>query len=244
MRKGIATTVMVVIIVVIIAVAGIAAYLALVKPSPTTTTSSVTSTSTSPTSTAAIPPVNNTWAVYAADYNSRDVGGIANLYASDGVYNVTGDAGGTAGTYTGPGDVTIAFATTVGHTTSFHATYHDEKVSQTSPTAATITFNMNITGVSVVVGHFNATIDVTQNWAYQSGQWLIQQDNWNYLSFVSPNPTEATVFPQWGFILHGESPNLADEHIIEWNVAPYLALIAYVSLACIGVAFLVVRRRR
>ena len=63
-------------------------------------------------------------------------------------------------------------------------------------------------GNSSVVGGLNATIDATQQWDYNGGQWQIIKENWNYVTFKVQNPLPSTTFPQWTALI---APYLADD---------------------------------
>jgi hypothetical protein len=154
----------------------------------------------------------------------------------------TGAAGGLQGTYNGVNGAGIVYGTALGHASSLKATPSNLHLSLAG-TTATVGYYLNITGVSPVIGPFNSTANVSQVWVYQGGAWTVQTDDWNYLSFTSNNPSEATVFPQWGLALNGKSPSLAGEHVLEWNVAPYLAVGIYVAIAALGTGLLWVRAR-
>jgi uncharacterized protein (UPF0333 family) len=241
MRSGISTTVVVAVIIVIIAVGGVAAYFL------STSGSKNTSTTTTPTTTnvgSPAPKVNPQLQTFLSDFNSRDVSGVVGFYSPTGVTDWKGQTGGTAGNYTGTNEIQLAFATTIGHTTELTAIVSHLAITNTSSTTSHTSYDLNVSGKSQAIGAFNATITVSQNWAYQGGQWQIQNDVWDYTSFSSANPTEATVFPQWGLSLEGKSPTLAGEHMLEWNLAPYLAGIVYASLLAVAAALVLMFARR
>jgi hypothetical protein len=260
LRPGIATTVIVGIVIVIIVVGGVAAYLVVSAPSKTTTSTSVsTSTSPSMTSTSSTmqtttstgvtstaPSVNSSVYQFVADFQAKDVAGMDAYYQSNALSVWDGDAGGTAGNYSGTGNIQLVLSTTVGHlqTGQFTVTIGNVTETVTSADNTTVVFGLHLTGTSTVVGAFNSSIIVTQYWVYQSNKWTIAMDNWNYLYFHSTNTSEATVFPQWGLSLNGKSPNLADEHVVEWDVAPYLAVGTYVAILALALFALMVRKRK
>ncbi len=96
-----------------------------------------------------------------------------------------------------------------------------------------ITFNLSLKGHITVVGNLSASIQVSQNWINSGGTWTIQKETWNYITFTTTNPGTATVFPQWGLSLEGKSPDLASEHVLEWDAAPYVAAGIYGSIITI-----------
>lgn len=254
MRSAISTTVIVAIVIVVIAVAGIGAYLALgssngnQSTSQTTTSSSSSQTTTSSSSSQstgpAPPSLNASVNSFLAAFNARNVDpGIKGFYLSDSVVNWTGDTGGTGGVYTGPDNIVLVYATTIGHTTAFSAKIGNLTETSTGSNTATVKYGLFITGSSTIVGPFNASISVTENWVNNGGNWSIHTDVWHYNYFSSSQTSQATVFPQWGLSLKGKPPSLAGEHVFEWNIAPYLALAVYASIAMLGVALLLVRKR-
>ncbi len=232
-----------VILVVVVAAGGLYLFLGSGPSSSTTssTTSSVRSSTTSTTTSQSVstslvvPPVNSAFTQYVNNFNNRDVERVVAFYTPDAVVTWTGNTGGTSGTYQGTNSIRLAMSTSVGHTTSFNVIATNVTQSSTSPTAVTLAYTFNMTGVSTIIGPFNATIFLTQNWIYNNGQWSVQKDLWNYLSFASANSGEATVFPQWGLSLSGKSPNLAQEHVLEWNLAPFLAAAVYTSVLTLGI---------
>ena len=240
MRSAVSGTVIAVVIVVVLVVAGAGAYFALGlggggQSTTTTTTSSGGATPAGSLSTA----VNG----FISAFNARDVSNIKTYFTTSSQIDWTGATGGLGGTYTGVDGAGIVYGTSVGHTTSLTATPSNLQVPSNSASTDTVTYGLNITGVSQIIGKFNSTVDVSQTWVYQGGSWAIQSDNWNYLTFSSNNPSQATVFPQWGLSLNGKSPSLAGEHVVEWNVAPYLAALVYVAIVALGLALLWVRVR-
>ncbi len=210
------------------------------------TTTGSSSSTTSSTSGAAGPSeqsLNSSVQQFVSDFNNRDVTSIKTYFTSTSAISWTGSAGGLQGTYSGVDGAGIVYATSVGHTTSLKATESRLNILLAGNTG-TVGYRLNMTGVSNVIGKFNTTADVSQVWAYQGGAWTIQTDDWNYLSFSSNNPSQATVFPQWGLTLNGQPPSLAGEHVLEWNVAPYLALGIYAAIVVIGVALVWTKVRK
>ena len=243
-RRAVSGTVIAAVVVIVVVVAGIGAYLALGSGgSPTTST---TSTTTSTTGTGQPPTqasLNSSIQAFVADFNNRDVTTIKTLFTSTSAIAWTGSAGGLQGTYSGVDGAGIVYSTSVGHTTSLVAKESNLHI-QFAGNTGTVGYRLNITGVSNVIGKFNTTADISQVWVYQGGAWTIQTDDWNYLSFESNNPSTATVFPQWGLTLNGKSPSLAGEHVLEWNVAPFLAIGIYATIVALGVALIITRVRR
>ncbi len=230
------------VVVVIVVVAGAGAYFALGMGggggSSTTTTS--TSGSQQGPSEASL---NSSVQQFVADFNNRDVTTIKTYFTSTSAISWTGSAGGLQGTYTGVDGAGIVYATSIGHTTSLAAAESRLHI-QLAGETGTVGYRLNVTGMSNVIGAFNTTADVSQVWVYQGGAWTIQTDDWNYLSFESNNPSQATVFPQWGLTLNGKAPSLAGEHVLEWNVAPYLAVGIYATIIALGVALIWARVQR
>ncbi len=241
MRSAVSGTVIAAVVVVVLVVAAAGAYFALGlggggNSSTTTTTSS----------TGSAPPagsLNTAVQGFVTAFNNRDVTTIKTYFTGSSQIDWTGATGGLGGTYTGVDGAGIVYGTSVGHTTSLTATTSNMQVPSNTATTDTVSYGLAITGVSQIIGQFNSTVDVSQTWVYQGGSWSIQSDNWNYLTFSSNNPSQATVFPQWGLSLNGKSPSLAGEHVVEWNVAPYLAAFVYVAIVALGLALIWVRVR-
>ncbi len=244
MRRAVSGTVIAVVVVVIVVVAGAGAYFAFGMgggggSSTTTTTTSTSGGQGAPTKES----LNSSVQQFVTDFNNRDVTSIKTFFTSSSAISWTGSAGGLQGTYSGVDGAGIVYATSVGHTTSIKVT-ESKLTLQLAGSTGTVGYTLNITGMSNIVGAFNSTANVSQVWVYQGGAWTIQTDDWNYLSFQSNNPSQATVFPQWGLTLNGKPPSLAGEHVIEWNVAPYLAVGIYAAIVAIGVGLIWVRVRR
>jgi hypothetical protein len=187
--------------------------------------------------------LNSSVNAFITAFNNRDVTTIKTFFTGSSAIAWTGVAGGLQGTYTGSDGAGIVYGTSVGHTSSLTAKATNLHILPAG-TTGTVGFRLNITGNSNVVGPFNSTADISQVWVYQGGAWTIQTDDWNYLSFASNNPSQATVFPQWGLTLNGKAPSLAGEHVLEWNVAPYLAVGVYATIVALGLALIWVRVRR
>lgn len=240
MRDAVSGTVIALVVVVIVIVAGAGAYFALGLGGKTSS-----STNTTTTTTPGAPPgsLNASVKAFIAAFNNRDVTTIKTYFTASSAIAWSGAAGGLQGTYQGPDGAGIIYGTSVGHTSSLSSTTSKFHITLAG-TTGTVGFRLNITGNSNVVGPFNSTADVSQVWVYQGGAWTIQTDDWNYLSFSSNNPSEATVFPQWGLTLNGKSPSLAGEHVLEWNAAPLLAVGVYATIIALGLALIWVRVRK
>ncbi len=240
-RAAVSGTVIALVVVVVVIVAGAGAYFALGLGGSTSTSTRTTSSNTG----GGPPPgsLNASVNAFIAAFNNRDVTAIKTYFTPSSAIAWTGAAGGLQGTYTGTDGAGIIYGTSVGHTSTLSATPTNLHI-QAAGTTGTVGFRFNITGTSNVVGPFNSTADVSQVWVYQGGSWTIQTDDWNYLSFSSNNPSTATVFPQWGLTLNGKSPSLAGEHVLEWNVAPYLAVGVYATILALGLSLIWVRVRK
>jgi hypothetical protein len=241
-RAAVSGTVIALVVVVVVVVAGAGAYFALGLGSstgPSTTHTSSSNTQGGPSADSLNASVN----AFISAFNHRDVTTIKTFFTSSSAIAWTGVAGGLQGTYTGTDGAGIVYGTSVGHTSTLSANV-SRLHTQLAGSTGTVGFRLNITGSSNVVGPFNSTADISQVWVYQGGTWTIQTDDWNYLDFVSNNPSQATVFPQWGLTLNGKAPSLAGEHVLEWNVAPYLAVGVYATIVALGLALIWVRVRR
>jgi hypothetical protein len=163
------------------------------------------------------------------DFNSRDVSGMSNFYAQDSCVKWVG-APGLEGVYLGQGNVRILYGSSIGKTIWLNAsvTNYAEKVA--TPSNVNVSLTILMRGNSTVVGGLNATIDATQQWNYSGGQWQIQKENWNYVTFKVQNPVPSTTFPQWTALKNGHNPDLISEKSFEWHAGPYLAALVYAFL--------------
>jgi hypothetical protein len=180
---------------------------------------------------------------FITDFNNRDASSLSNFYMSTSVVNWTGQAQGLQGIYTGKENIAILYGSSIGHTDKLIANDTNVQATASGPNV-TVTFVLNLVGHSNVVGNLTAVVDVTQVWVQSGGSWSIQNEIWNYQKFTTTNAGSATVFPQWGLELQGKSVNLADEHVLEWNAAPYVAAAIYGSLIAIFALALMVRVRK
>lgn len=255
------------IVIVIIIIAAVAGVLLLGKSSSSTTTTTTTSssstaplssstTSSSSTSSSSsssssssassgdVAAVEAQLTNWIADFNSRNVEALGNYYTSTSVDNWTGHAQGLEGIYNGVGNIRILYGSSISHTDRLNATYSNLTATSNGPGNVTLNFNLVLNGHSTVVGNLSADVAVTQVWVNSGGTWTIQSETWNYLTFTTTNPGTATVFPQWGLSLEGKSPDLASEHVLEWDAAPYVAAGIYGSIIVIFALALMVRARK
>ena len=172
-------------------------------------------------------------------FNSRDADTISSFYTSSSLVSWTGNSQGLGGIYQGVDHIRILYGATFGHTSSFSFKVSNQTIRSLGPDIANVSMNVFLSGVSDVVGRLNATVEVQQQWFLQNGVWAIQKENWNYVTFNVQDTGEATVFPQWSLQLSGQSPSLAREHALVWNIAPYLAVLPYGVIASLVVVFLV-----
>ena len=176
------------------------------------------------------------------DFASRDVSSLANLYSSTSVVVWSGFTNGLGGTYTGKGNIQLLYAASIGATTFISINFTNPQYKDISANTVNASSIAAMQGNSNVVGKMNASMRVTQEWVLSGSTWTIQKENWNYTLFNVSNPSEATVFPQWGLSLSGHNPGLSQMHVIEWNNAPYVAAGIYAALAAVAVAALWIRR--
>jgi len=178
------------------------------------------------------------------DFNSRDVGGLSNLYAPDACVTWTGLASGLVGTYNGQGNIKILYGSSIGKTTSLNASIVNYNEKATTPTNYDVTMTILMHGNSSVVGKLNATIDATQQWNYANGNWQIVQETWDYTVFDVQFVVSSTTFPQWGVMRIGQNPNLVSEKSFEWNAGPYVAASVYAFIfGIIAMGFMKYRSR-
>jgi hypothetical protein len=164
------------------------------------------------------------------DFNSRNVGGLSNLYAPDACVTWTGLASGLIGTYNGQGNIKILYGSSIGKTTVLNASITNYNEKAATPTNFNVSMTILMHGNSSVVGALDATIDATQQWVYNGGQWQIVKETWDYKVFKVQFPVSSTTFPQWGALKTGKNPDLVSEKSFEWNVGPYVAASVYAFL--------------
>jgi hypothetical protein len=172
------------------------------------------------------------------DFNTRNVGALSNFYATDACVTWSGLASGLTGTYNGQGNIRILYGSSIGKTTTLSANIANYNEKAASPSNVNVTMTINMNGNSSVVGALTSTIDATQQWNYNGGQWQIVKENWDYKTFNVQFPVSSTTFPQWGAMRAGQSPTLVSEKSFEWNAGPYVAASVYAFLfgiAAIGV---------
>jgi hypothetical protein len=218
--------------------------------SPPTTTSVITTSYFSSNSIATVQKTNVTAAVLSQldglvqDLNTRDIDALANYYTSTSVVNWTGHVQGLGGVYNGVSNILILYISSLAHTQNLVANYSGLRLIFTRSDNASVIFRLSLEGFSTVLGNLSAKVNVSQIWIESTGVWTIQNETWDYITFVTTNPSTSTVFPQWGLTLAGKSPDLASEHVLEWDAAPYVAAGIYASILCMFVASIVVRQRK
>lgn len=183
-------------------------------------------------------PVKDAVTQLVQDFNSRNVAGLSNFYAPDACVTWSGLASGLTGTYNGQGNIRILYGSSIGKTTSLNASIANYNEKPSSPSNVNVTMTISMNGNSSVVGALTSTIDATQQWVFNGGQWQIVKENWDYRTFNVQFPVSSTTFPQWGAMRTGKSPDLVSEKSFEWNAGPYVAASVYAFLfgiAAIGV---------
>jgi hypothetical protein len=229
----------VVIVVIIIAAAAIAGILFLgasFNSSRTTATESQLGPSNSQIVSSMIP-------AFMKDLNARDIEALSNFYSNTSVVLWSGIAAGLQGIYSGVNYIRILYVSSLSHMDRLSANASKINATSTGPNV-TVTLTLAMIGHSTVLGNLTAKIDVTQVWGKIAGNWTIQNENWDYIAFATASQGSATVFPQWGLSLAGKNPDLAGEHMLEWNLAPYVALGIYGSIVVIAALALYMRVRR
>jgi hypothetical protein len=177
-------------------------------------------------------------------YDERNATAISSFYNSTSVVNWFGYANGLGGVYIGSSNIQLLLTAMLESTTSYNINFTNIQTKVDGASAVNATSFAIAKGVSNTVGVENMTADVSQEWVLSNSMWTIQKEDWNFTLFNAQNPSTDTVFPQWGLSLNGQNPNLADEHVIEWNYAPYVAAAIYVSLVAVVAVALWVRRSR
>jgi hypothetical protein len=225
----------------VIAVLVVAGAYVLLTRGPTTSTSTQTSVAGPPTI-----PVQTAVDQLVQDLNNRNVDGLVAFYTPDAVDIWFGNTGGLSGRYTGPEQIRLIYATSVGKTTALDANLSDYAQNEFSPTNVNTTFVISMRGNSTTAGRLVATIDVSQAWNWGNSGWQISRENWNYAlfdaSYIDANKGTSTTFPQWAVVRMGGNPNLVSEKSFEWQAGPYVAASVYAFLFVV-VAFLAMRLR-
>lgn len=231
-HPGLATSALVVAVVLFVAV-GIAVELVFLPRASTSVSTVTTSTTTYSCTGCSPPPLKNAVERWAADFNSRDVTGLGNFYATDGtvVWSGVSQAGSLLGTYNGIGNIRILYGSSIGKTTTLVANISDYNEQDINPSNANVTLILTMNGQSTVVGNLSITIAANQQWNYFNGQWQIVKETWNYVKFYESTPVSSTTFPQWTAMKEGENPNLVSEKSFEWHAGPYIAASVYAFLA-------------
>ena len=233
-RRGISKLALPVAVIVILVAAG--AYVFIGMAPTTSTTSSQTTAPSAPLRTAVNHLVQN--------ISSRNVDGVVSFYAPHSVVVWSGSTGGLVGKYTGPQNVRLIYAASVGKTTKLGANVSSYAEDVFSPTHINSTYVLLIIGNSTVLGDLNASVNVSQEWNWGAGGWQILKENWAYRYFSASLLSagySSTTFPQWGYMQKGGNPNLVSEKSLEWHAGPYLAVAVYAML--FSVAFALVARR-
>jgi hypothetical protein len=207
----------------------------------TTTTGSVYCQSGCPTPTTQVKTAVDQW---VQDFNSRNVQGLGDFYATNSAVTWAGQAAGLAGTYNGQANVRILYGSSIGKTTSLNASIANYAETALNPSNINVTLDLNMNGNSSVVGALTSTVAASQQWNYVGGQWQIVQETWNYKTFVVQYPVSATTFPQWAAMKAGQNPNLVSEKSFEWHAGPYVAASVYAFLGgVVAIGFMMYRRR-
>jgi hypothetical protein len=176
--------------------------------------------------------------------NDRDIESLSNYYTNTSVVLWSGTAAGLQGIYSGENYIRILYVSSLSHMDRLVATSSDINATASAPKNVTVTMTLKLNGHSTVIGNLSAVVDVTQVWSNARGNWTIQNENWDYVTFIAATTGSATVFPQWGLTLEGKNPNLASEHLLEWYAAPYVAGAIYGSIVAIFALTLIVRFRK
>ncbi|MDA4126029.1 MAG: hypothetical protein OK452_02345 [Thaumarchaeota archaeon] len=243
MRRAASTATLAIIVVVIVVVAGGAAYFVFAGKGGAT--SSTPGTSSGQVSTSAAETALNG---YVAAFNKANITGIVSFYSPNAIVVWTANpkalaAASQAGTYSGTGNIKLLYSTTIANSRSISVTVSGLQATSTS-SSVILNFTLSMQGDSSILGPFNGTITASQTWVQSGNNYQITNEKWYYATFNTQNQVTATVFPQWGLSLQGKNPDLASEHVAEWQVAPYLAAVLYASLIVIVAYVVWVRPRK
>jgi ketosteroid isomerase-like protein len=245
LRRAASTTMLAIIVVVVVVVAGAAAYFVFAGQGGGTNTNT---TNTSNTGTASVAGAEDAQNGYVAAFNRADITGVVTYYSPNAVVVWTANpnalaAASQSGTYTGANNIKLLYSSTIANAKTISVTVSGLQASSTA-NSVTLNFTLYMKGDSTVLGTFNGTITASQVWVPSSNGYQITTEKWYYATFNTQNNILATVFPQWGLSLQGKNPDLASEHTVEWQTAPYLAVALYASLAAVVVYVIWVRTRK
>lgn len=231
-RHGLATSALVVGVVLFVAL-GIGAELVFLPKASSTgsTVTASTSTTTYSCTGCSPPPLKSAVDRWVSAFNSRDVTGLTNFYATETVVDWKGYASGLTGVYDGQGNVRILYGSSIGKTTLLVANISNYSEKDVNPSNANVSLTLTMNGQSTVVGNLSISIDASQQWNYVGGQWQIVKETWNYVKFYESTPVSSTTFPQWTAMKLGQNPNLVSEKSFEWHAGPYVAASVYAFLA-------------
>ncbi len=128
-------------------------------------------------------------------FGSKDINELLTFYSKSDVYaQWTGQSKVFNGIYPGWNNVRLLFASVLGTTLSIQPTIREYSASFIGD-QATVTYRLNATGVGKMIGEFEFETDVITQWRYVDGQWLIEDDRWEFIFFKQENVSEGTVFP-------------------------------------------------
>lgn len=234
---------------------GIGAELAFLPKASSQAGTQTTTTSTTPycqgEGPSCVTPTNNLSSAvsgWVADFNTRNVAGLANFYTNDALVDWASSPGvvasGLNGVYSGIGNVRILYGSSIGKTMWLTANLSNYKETSINQDNANVSLTLTMNGNSSVVGLLSISVDASQQWNYVNGQWQIARENWNYVTFSEQRPLSSTTFPQWTAMKLGQNPDLVSEKSFEWHAGPYVAASVYAFLAGVLVlGTLRVRRR-
>jgi hypothetical protein len=175
-------------------------------------------------------PVKTAFNQWVADLSSRNVTSLGDSYAQNATVTWIGHAAGIAGTYNGQFNIRILYGSSIGKFTSLDASIADYSQKDINASAASVSFSLSMKGNSSVSGQTTVLVNASQEWGYASGRWQVENDTWNYVTFIHQFSGTHTTFPQWSAIMQGQSPDLVSEKSFEWHVGPYMAASLYAFL--------------
>lgn len=108
---------------------------------------------------------------------SRNVVGLADLYAQNATVVWSGVSADLGGKYIGESNIKILYGAMIGKDTSLNASIADYTQKYTSSTRANVTFTLNIKGNSTEAGAIMILANASQEWKYAAGQWQIVKEN-------------------------------------------------------------------
>lgn len=136
--------------------------------------------------------VSSAYANHLSLFSSKNVSATVSQYTDDANVTYEGQAAGLQGNYTGTSDIRILIAADISKTTLFFIANETQPSIQVetmgsgdSVVSVVVNSTFNFRGESPVFGNINGTVSARTTFVpgSASGNWLISNETWNYLSY-------------------------------------------------------------